>query len=89
MVVAAKRDVAAGDLVGLQLEIGDGLASMRFSTGFWPAMSADVARGVGDLVLVGLGIDAGVEDDLQRASGPGACSCSRAMLHQPGATCSV
>src|SRR6187551_3408664 len=63
-VLAAKRDVATGDLVGLQFEIGDG-ALRTVQHRLLAGDETHVARGVGDLVLVGLGTDAGVEDDLR------------------------
>jgi hypothetical protein len=56
----AERDVAADDLVGLQLEIRDGLAGLG-EHGLLAGDQVHVALGVGDHVLVGLGIDAGVE----------------------------
>src|SRR5271165_4147570 len=63
--VAPQRDVAADDLVLLQLEVRDGLAALaqnRLLAGY----QAQVALGVGYLVLVGLGVDPRVEADLNQ-----------------------
>ena len=64
-VFTAEGDVATGDLVGLQLEVGDGLLR-AVEHGLLAGDEADIASGVGDGVLVGVGADAGVDDDLRQ-----------------------
>jgi hypothetical protein len=49
----------------LQLEVRDGLAGPG-EHGLLAGDQGQVALDVGDLVLVGLGVDAGVEDDLHQ-----------------------
>jgi len=59
----AKRDAAPGGLIGLQLEIGD--RSFRLiEQGFLTGEGGHITGDIGDLILVGVGINTGVQVDL-------------------------